>query len=127
MTAGIGTHLRNPLTHALMRWPMSSVPRRRSKPFDSHKLFDPLRIDTAVLTGDAATQGVPNDGNGKHLQLFEELRHIQDIIDHGILSPPCPLRVPMPAQIRGNNVIGITHRQGYPIPIASMITSTMNK
>src|SRR4029453_10489271 len=78
MTAGIGTHLRNPLPHALMRWPMSGVPRRRAKPFDSNQLFDPLRIDTTVLTGNAATQGVPNDCNGKHLQLFEELRHIQD-------------------------------------------------
>jgi len=28
------------------------------------------------LTGNTSTQGVADDGNGKHLQLFEELRRI---------------------------------------------------
>src|SRR5436190_21238528 len=93
LTAGIGAHLGNPLAQARMRWPVSGVARRRAKALNGHELLDTFRIDTAVLTGDTAAQGVPNDGNGKYLQLFEKLRHVQDIIDHGVLPTPRPLRV----------------------------------
>jgi hypothetical protein len=74
--AGKGPHLGNPLAHARVRRTTSGVARRRPKTFNGHQLLDTLRIDPTVLTGDGSTQGVADDGNGKHLQLFEELRHI---------------------------------------------------
>src|SRR4029450_7335612 len=125
--AGKGTHLGNPPAPAHRCRTMSSVARRRPKPFNGHQLLDTLWIDPTVLTGDGSTQGVADDGNGKQLQLFEELRHIQYIIDHGVLPPPRPLRVPVPTQIRGNDVIDITQGQCYPVPVTSMIASPMNK
>ena len=106
---------------------MSGVARRRPQTFNSHQLLDTLRIDPTVLTGDGSTQGVADDGHGKHLQLFEELCHIQHIIDHGVLPTPRPLRVSVPTQIRGNDVIGIAQGQGYPVPVAGMIASPMHK
>jgi len=79
-----------------MRRAMSGVARWRPKTFNGDQLLDPFRIDPTVLTGDASAQGVADDGDGKHLQLFEELGHIEDIIDHGVLPTPGPLRVPVP-------------------------------
>src|SRR5262245_31023831 len=125
--ASKGTHLGNPLAHAHRCRTMSGAARRRPKPFNGHQLLDTIWIDPTVLTGDGSTQRVTDDGNGKHLQLFEELRHIQYIIDHGVLPPPRPLRVPVPTQIRGNDVIGIAEGQGYPVPVTSMIAPPMNK
>src|SRR5215813_12647099 len=85
MPAGKGAHLSNPLAHARVRWTMSGMAWRRPQPFNGHQLLDTFRIDPAVLTGNASTQRMADDGNGKHLQLLEELRRVQHIIYHGVL------------------------------------------
>src|SRR5262249_32494170 len=125
--AGNGTHLGNPLAHARGRRTMSGMARWRPKPFNGHQLLDTLRIDPTILTGNSSTQGVAYDGNGKHLQLFEELRHIQHVIDHGVLPTPRPLGVSVPTQIRGNDVIGIAQGQCYPVPVTGMIASPVDE
>ncbi len=70
---------------------------------------------------------MPDNGDGKKLQLIEQLGDIQHVVDQGVLPAASPLRIAVPAEIGSDNVVVVTQGECHPVPVAGMVSTTVNE
>ena len=89
--------------------------------------FDAVGVDAAVLAGDAATQRMADERDGEQLQVLEQLRHVEDVVDHGVLPAARPLRIAVAAQVGGDDVELLAQFLRHPVPVAAVVPAAVDE
>ena len=111
---GLAPHLR----HLLPAWPQS---------LDRHHLCHLVRVHAGVFQGDGPAQGVPDDRDRLQVLLGDELGDVVDVVDHGVAGAVDPLRVPVSAQIGGDDVVVVAQGLRHPVPVAAVVASAVDE
>ena len=100
---------------------------RGTQPFYGDDFFDPIRVHPRILEDDPAAERVTDQGDRKPVGLGQQLGDIDHMLDHGVLAAAGPLRVPVSAQVGGDDVIVLAKGLGDPVPVPAVVPPAVNE
>ena len=96
-------------------------PRGPAQPLDGADPADLLRIEARIAQGDGPAEGMGDEGDGLAVQLVDQLGQVVDEVGHHVGPVRRPGAVPVPAQVRGDDVPVPTQLPRHPVPASGMV------